>query len=56
MKQPRILEETYDKKCSCCKNINRSAISKHLKKMQEENTIHREGSQRAGRWVIISKS
>ena len=37
-------------------NINRSAISKHLKKMQEENIIRREGSQRAGRWVIISKS
>lgn len=37
-------------------NINRSAISKHLKKMQEENIILREGSLRAGRWVIISKS
>lgn len=36
-------------------NINRSAISKHLKKMQEENIIRREGSLRAGRWVIISK-
>lgn len=37
-------------------NINRSAILKHLKKMQEENIIHREGSQKSGRWVIISKS
>lgn len=37
-------------------NINRSAISKHLKKMQEDNIIRREGSLRAGRWVIISKS
>ena len=36
-------------------NINRSAILKHLKKMQEENIIHREGSQKSGRWVIISK-
>lgn len=35
--------------------INRSAILKHLKKMQEENIIHREGSQKSGRWVIISK-
>lgn len=33
--------------------INRSAISKHLKKMQEENIIRREGSQKSGRWVII---
>ena len=37
-------------------NINRSAISKHLKKMQDENLIRREGSARAGRWIIISKS
>ena len=35
-------------------NINRSAISKHLKKMQEEHVIRREGSQKSGRWVIIS--
>ena len=35
-------------------SINRSAISKHLKKMQEENIIRREGSARAGRWVVIN--
>lgn len=34
--------------------INRSAISKHLKKMQEDHIIRREGSQKSGRWVIIS--
>lgn len=33
--------------------INRSAISKHLKKMQEENIIRREGSQKSDHWVII---
>ncbi len=36
-------------------NINRSAISKHLKKMQEDNIIRREGSRKSGRWVIILK-
>ena len=35
-------------------NINRSAILKHLKKMQEDHIIRREGSQKSGRWVIIS--
>ena len=34
-------------------NINRSAISKHLKRMQEDNMIRREGSQKSGRWIII---
>lgn len=33
--------------------INRSAILKHLKRMQEENIIRREGSQKSGRWIII---
>lgn len=33
--------------------INRSAILKHLKKMQEENLIRREGSQKSGKWIII---
>lgn len=33
--------------------INRSAISKHLKRMQDNNIIRREGSQKSGRWVII---
>ena len=35
-------------------NINRSAILKHLKKMQEDHIIRREGSQKSGRWVVIS--
>lgn len=35
--------------------INRSAVSKHLKKMQEENLIRREGSQKSGRWVVCHK-
>ena len=35
-------------------NINRSAISKHLKKMQEDHIIRREGSQKSGKWVVIS--
>ena len=34
-------------------NINRSAISKHLKRMQDDNMIRREGSQKPGRWIII---
>jgi len=34
--------------------INRSAILKHLKKMQEDHIIRREGSQKSGKWVIIS--
>ncbi len=33
--------------------INRSAVSKHLKKMQDNDIIHREGSQKSGHWVII---
>lgn len=35
-------------------NINRSAILKHLKKMQEDPIIRREGSQKSGKWVVIS--
>ena len=35
-------------------NINRSAILKHLKKMQEDHIIRREGSQKSGKWVVIS--
>ena len=35
-------------------NINRSAILKHLKKMQEDHIICREGSQKSGKWVVIS--
>ena len=34
-------------------NINRSAISKHLKRMQDDNMIRREGSQKSGRWIVI---
>ena len=33
--------------------INRSDVSKHLKKMQDNDIIHREGSQKSGHWVII---
>lgn len=33
--------------------INRSTVSKHLKKMQDNDIIHREGSQKSGHWVII---
>lgn len=33
--------------------INRSAISKHLRKLQDDNIIRREGSQKSGKWVII---
>ena len=35
-------------------NINRSAILKHLKKMQEDHIIRRKGSQKSGKWVVIS--
>lgn len=34
--------------------INRSAISKHLKKMQENGIIKREGPDKGGRWVIVN--
>lgn len=33
--------------------INRSAVSKHLKKMQEEGIICREGPDKGGKWVIV---
>ena len=36
--------------------INRSAISKHLKKLQEEGTIRREGPDKGGTWVINKSS
>ncbi|WP_456104762.1 winged helix-turn-helix transcriptional regulator [Prevotella sp.] len=32
--------------------INRSAVSKHLKKMQEDGIIRREGPDKGGKWVI----
>ena len=32
--------------------INRSAVSKHLKKMQTEGLIKREGPDKGGKWVI----
>ena len=35
--------------------INRSAVSKHLKKLQEENIIKREGPDKGGQWIIIKK-
>ena len=33
--------------------INRSAVSKHLKKMQEDGIIKREGPNKGGKWVIL---
>lgn len=33
--------------------INRSAVSKHLKKLQEEGLIRREGPDKGGQWIII---
>ena len=33
--------------------INRSAVSKHLKKMQEDGIIKREGPDKGGKWVIF---
>lgn len=33
--------------------INRSAVSKHLKKMQEDGIIQREGPDKGGKWVIL---
>lgn len=34
-------------------SINRSAVSKHLKKMQEDGIIKREGPDNGGKWVIL---
>ena len=34
--------------------INRSAISKHLKKLKENNIIKREGPAKGGKWIIIT--
>ena len=34
--------------------INRSAISKHLKKLKEDNIIKREGPAKGGKWIIIT--
>jgi predicted ArsR family transcriptional regulator len=33
--------------------INRSAISKHLKKLQEEGVIRREGPDKGGKWIVV---
>ena len=33
--------------------INRSAVSKHLKKMQEDGIIKRDGPDKGGKWVIV---
>ena len=35
--------------------INRSAISKHLKKLQEDGIIRRKGPDKGGKWEIIDK-
>lgn len=34
--------------------INRSAVSKHLKKMQEEGIIKREGPDKGGKWKVTA--
>ncbi len=36
--------------------INRSAVSKHLKKMQEDGIIKREGPDKGGRWIVNNNS
>jgi Fic family protein len=33
--------------------INRSAVSKHLKKMQDEDLIRREGPDKGGKWIVV---
>lgn len=33
--------------------VNRSAISKHLKKLQAEGIIRREGPDKGGKWIIV---
>lgn len=33
--------------------INRSAVSKHLKKMQEAGIIRREGPDKGGKWIVL---
>ena len=36
--------------------INRSAVSKHLKKMQEDGIIKREGPDKGGMWVVLNNN
>jgi len=36
--------------------FNRSAVTKHLKKMQETGIILREGPDKGGHWVIIDNN
>ena len=36
--------------------INRSAVSKHLKKMQDDGIIRREGPDKGGKWIILDLS
>ena len=35
--------------------INRSAVSKHLKKLQDEGVIRREGPDKGGKWIIVKR-
>jgi len=35
--------------------INRSAVSKHLKKLQDEGFIRRDGPDKGGKWVIVGR-
>ena len=34
--------------------INRSAVSKHLKRMQEDGIIKRDGPDKGGKWVVLN--
>ena len=36
--------------------INRSAVSKHLKRMQEDGIIKREGPDKGGKWVVLKNN
>jgi len=36
-------------------SINRSAVSKHLKKLQDEGFIRRDGPDKGGKWVIVGR-
>lgn len=35
--------------------INRSAVSKHIKILQDEGIVRREGPAKGGRWIVMKK-
>lgn len=49
-------EKTSSSKMAETLGINRSAVTKHLKKMQETGIIRREGPDKGGHWVIIENN